>query len=86
VSLLAAHGSALFGRALFVGQGMSAQLAWFVAACALAFLTAFGFVVVAADVAPNLSAVAWQFAATAALFPFALALTRRYEEADVAFR
>jgi rod shape-determining protein MreD len=86
VSLLAAHGAGYLGRPLLAGQGMLALLAWYLGACAVAFTAAFAFTALAAGEAPSLAAVAWQFLASSALFPAALYLTRRHEEANVGFR
>jgi rod shape-determining protein MreD len=85
-SLMAAHVLASFGRAFFAGQGILTHLAWYGGACAVAFAAAFILSDMEAGAAPSLLAVAAQSLATVALFPIALALTRRYEAADAGFR
>ncbi|MGI9169035.1 MAG: hypothetical protein ACR2FH_02495 [Caulobacteraceae bacterium] len=60
--------------------------AWYAGACAIALGAGVLLTYLTAGVVPNLVGVAWQFAATVVLFPFANRLIGRYEDADVRFR
>src|SRR5262249_28129190 len=84
--LLAAYATVLWARRLIIGRGLLAMLAWYGLVTAGAFAVGFLLMAMDAGEAPNLVAVAFQYLATLALFPFAYYLIERYEDADVRFR
>jgi rod shape-determining protein MreD len=86
LSLLAAYAGLLAVRRLMTGAEFVVLWAWYAAATLVAFLVGFTLMTIWAGAAPNLLAVGWQYLWTAALFPFAHRLIRRYEDADVRFR
>jgi rod shape-determining protein MreD len=84
--LLVEYAAVLFVRRLMTGAEFLVVWLWYAAATAAAFGTGFLLMVMFAGTAPNLFALGWQYLWTLALFPFAQALIRRYEDADVRFR
>jgi rod shape-determining protein MreD len=86
LALLAAYAPVLFARAFLSARGFWGLWGWYAGACAAALATGLLFTILRAGIAPNLVGVAWQWLATAALFPFANRLIERYEDADVRFR
>ena len=84
--LLAAYAGVLAVRRLITGNDFIFVWAWYVAATAVAFAVGFVLATITAGSPPNLLALGYQFLWTAALFPFAHRLMRRYEDADVRFR
>ncbi|MEP6966641.1 MAG: hypothetical protein ABI906_01040 [Pseudomonadota bacterium] len=84
--LLAAYGSALLARALLLGQDFLAMWAGYAGACAAAMVTGLICMELKAGAVPSLVGAAWQWVASAALFPFAWRLIERYEAADARFR
>jgi len=86
LGLIAAYASVLAVRRLIAGNDYAFVWAWYAAASAVGFLIAYLAAAMSAGAAPNLLALGWQYLWTAALFPFAHRLIRRYEDADVRFR
>ncbi len=84
--LLAAYAGVLALRRLITGNDFVFVWAWYAAATLVAFGVGFLAMAMRSGVAPNLLAVGWQYVWTAALFPFADRLIRRFEDADVRFR
>ena len=84
--LLTAYAAVLGARRLINGQDFLVMWAWYALVLAVAFGAGFLLMTMDAGEPPNLIAVAWQYLATAALFPFAHRLIERYEDADVRFR
>ncbi len=81
--LLAAHALAASQRRLLSGQGFWGVWAGYAAACAVAMAVGVALTAIRAGHAPGLLGVFWQFAASAALFPFAWRLLERYDDADM---
>ncbi len=86
VCLLLPYGLVLAGRAMLAGQSRLIMWAWFCAATALALGAGYLLTMLAAQNAPNLASVGWQFLATIVLYPFADRLIDLFEDADVRFR
>jgi len=84
--LIAAYASVLTVRRLITGHEFVVVWAWYGAALAVAFGVGFLLMLMTTGEATNLLALAWQYAATLILFPFAHRLIERYEDADVRFR
>ena len=76
----------LVGRRFLAGQGPAVLWVWYAGACAAAFAAGMLFMSVKSGNAPGLVGVAWQFAASVALFPLANRLIERFQDADVRFR
>ena len=86
VCLLLPYGLVLAGRAMLAGQSRLVMWAWFCAATALALGAGYLLTMLAAQNAPSLASVGWQFLATIVLYPFADRLIDLFEDADVRFR
>ena len=86
VCLLLPYGLVLAGRAMLAGQSRLIMWAWFCAATALALGAGYLVTMLAAQNAPSLASVGWQFLATIVLYPFADRLIDLFEDADVRFR
>jgi len=86
VSLLVAYACVLSVRGLMQGQSWLVSWMWFATITAAAMATAYFLSILSSLNTPNLIATAWQFLATAVLYPFAGRLIERFEDADVRFR
>ena len=68
------------------GQNFAALWAWYAAACMVGMAAGMVLTTLAAGVVPNLIGAAWQWLASAALFPAAHRLINRHQEAEGRFR
>jgi rod shape-determining protein MreD len=84
--LLAAYAPVLAARRFLLGQGLIVLWVWYAGACAAAMAVGVMFMLLRTGAAPGPVGVAWQWLASAALFPFAFRLAQAYEDADVRFR
>ncbi|HEX5775994.1 MAG TPA: hypothetical protein VFX95_04875 [Caulobacteraceae bacterium] len=84
--LLVAYAAVLLTRNLMSGQSPPIMWVWYVSVTGLAMLAGYLLTMMDARGAPSLTAVGWQFAWTAVLYPFAHQLIARFEDADVRFR
>lgn len=86
LSLICGYGVILSARPVLSGLGAFGLGAWYVFSVICAFVCALAVTALDSAAVPALWALAIQFAATLALFPFAYRLIQRYEDADVRFR
>ena len=86
ICLLAAYGIALGGRSMMAGQSRAILWTWYGVVTAASMLLGYLFVMIDVKSTPGLVAMAWQFAATIVLYPFAHRLIEMFEDADVRFR
>jgi rod shape-determining protein MreD len=86
IALLSVYAGLLAVRRLMMGAEFVFLWVFYAAATAAAFLVGFILMTMWAGTPPNLLALAWQYLWTAALYPLAHRLIRRYEDADVRFR
>jgi rod shape-determining protein MreD len=84
--LLLAYGIALGGRSMMAGQSRAILWTWYGVVTAAAMLLGYLFVMLDTKATPGLVPMAWQFAATIILYPFAHRLIETFEDADVRFR
>jgi rod shape-determining protein MreD len=84
--LLLAYAGALISRSLMTGRSAPVLAVWYLGLTGIVFLSAYLFVMLRAHVTPNLTGAVLQMAATLALFPFAIRLIDRFEDADIRFR
>ena len=84
--LLIAYACAFAGRSMMAGQNQIILFVWYGLVTATAFVAGYLFVMLDSKSTPGLIPLAWQFAATIALYPFAQRLIDRFEDADVRFR
>jgi len=86
LSLLIAYAAVLFTRSWMSGQSPPVMWAWYVTVAALAMFAGYLFTMMDSKGVPSPTAIAWQLAWTAILYPFAHRLIGRYEDADVRFK
>jgi rod shape-determining protein MreD len=86
VCLLLAYAAVLASRSFMSGQSPVVMWVWYAAVTGLAMGAGYLITMIDAKSAPSTGAVLWQFAWTAALYPFAHQLINRYEDADVRFK
>ncbi len=86
IALLAAYGLVLSVRGILANEGFVSLWVGYGVATALAMAMGALIILMKTGAVPDLLAIFWQFAATAALYPFAHLLIQRYEDADVRFR
>ena len=79
------HG-ALVSRSLMAGRSAPVLGVWYMGFTAIAFTSAYLFVMLRSHVTPNLTGAGLQFGATLVLYPFAHMLIDRFEDADPRFR
>jgi rod shape-determining protein MreD len=84
--LLLAYGGALVSRSLMAGRSAPVLGIWYMGFTAIAFTSAYLFVMLRSHVTPNLTGAVYQFAATLVLYPFAHMLIDRFADADPRFR
>jgi rod shape-determining protein MreD len=84
--LLIAYGILLAGRSMMAGQSRTMMWIWYGMITAIAQLSGYLFIMLDNRSMPSLTAVGWQFVATAVLFPFANRLIDMFEDADVRYR
>jgi rod shape-determining protein MreD len=84
--LLVAYGIALGGRSMMAGQSRVILWTWYGVVTAAAMLLGYLFIMLDVKSTPGLAPVAWQFAATIILYPYAHRLIEMFEDADVRFR
>jgi rod shape-determining protein MreD len=84
--LLLAYGGALVSRSLMAGRSAPVLGVWYMGFTAIAFTSAYLFVMLRSHVTPNLTGAVCQFGATLVLYPFAHMLIARFEDADPRFR
>ncbi len=86
LALLGIYAAVLFARSLLTGQETKVLLGWWLSLVAAAFVYAYFFRMLDANVAPGIVPTLLQFAPTAALFPLAQMLVQRFDDGDVRFR
>ena len=84
--LLVAYGISLAGRTMMAGQSRAILWAWYGMVTGAAMLLGYLMVMLDVKSTPGLVPLAWQFAATIILYPFAHRLIEMFEDADVRFR
>lgn len=86
VCLEGAYAVGLIGRRQLAAQTYGVACAWYVASCAAASILGDAMTWLRAGLFASPTATLWQWLVTAALFPLAWRMIRRYEGADVRYR
>ena len=85
-TLILVYGLVLFARSLLAGQDTRILFFWFTGAVLVAFFVAYWTLRLDLGAGPHFWPVVWQIIPTLLLFPAAVWLIRRFDDADVGFR